>query len=193
MFQQTMKLIKAKVTLMLIVNSDKRYHGSSEFENDFPWLYYSHAHHGWMCKICEKYPYNAGPARGPFSVRDCVNTEHPTHAFKQHEKSGRHQRLEKTLHKSENELAEALQRAELSLVEKAKVNTYITKCIHTIHYLIRKNIAVNENYGDLIRFFVTELQEPITKQHLNTCAKNATYTNTTVAQSLLDAIFILKS
>ena len=82
---------------------------------------------------------------------------------------------------------------QLSLVEKAKVNTYITKCIHTIHYLIRKNIAVNENYGDLIRFFVTELQEPITKQHLNTCAKNATYTNTTVAQSLLDAIFILKS
>ena len=85
-----------------------------------------------------------------FSVRDCVNTEHPTHAFNQHEKSGRHQRLEKKLHKSENELAEALQRAELSLVEKAKVNTYITKCIHTIHYLISKNITVNANYADLI-------------------------------------------
>ena len=37
------------------VTSDKQYHGS-QFENDFPWLYYSHARHGWMCKIC-----NAGP------------------------------------------------------------------------------------------------------------------------------------
>ena len=59
-------------------NSDKWYHGSSHFENDFLWLYYSHAQHGWMCKICEKYPYNAGPARGAFSVCPCVNTEHST-------------------------------------------------------------------------------------------------------------------
>ena len=90
---------------------------------------------GWMWKICEKYPYNAGPARGAISVRPCVNTENPTHVLKQHEKSGRHQRLEKKLYKSENELKETLQRTELSLVEKAKMNTYITKCIHTIHYL----------------------------------------------------------
>ena len=67
--------------------------------------------------------------------------------------SVRHQRLEKKLYKSENELKEALQRAGLSLVEKAKVNIlYIIKCIHTIHHLIRKNIAVNANYADLIRF-----------------------------------------
>ena len=173
------------------VDSGKRYHGSSQFENDFPWLYYSHAQHGWMCKICEKYPYNAGPARSPFSVRPCVNTEQPTHSFKQHEKSGRHQRLEKKLYKSENELKEALQRAELSLVEKAKVNTlYVTECIHTIDYLIRKKIVVNTNYVDLIRFFATELQEPITKQYLNTSLKNATYTSTTAAESLLDAMNI---
>ena len=36
-----------------------------------------------MCKICEKYQYNAGPARDAFSVRPCVNMEHPKHAFKQ--------------------------------------------------------------------------------------------------------------
>ena len=28
------------------VNNNKRYHGSSQFENNFPWLYYSHAEHG---------------------------------------------------------------------------------------------------------------------------------------------------
>ena len=96
------------------------------------------------------------------------------HVSKQHEKSGRHQRLRKKLYKSENELKETLQRAELSLVEKVKVNTScITKCIHTIYYLIRKNIAINTYYADLIRFFATELQQPITKQYLNACPKNA--------------------
>ena len=43
---------------------------------------------------------------------------------------------------------------------------------------------------DLIRFFATELQAPITKQYLNTCPKNAAYTSTTAADSLLDAINI---
>ena len=39
-----------------------------------------------------------------------------------------------------------------------------------------------------MRFFATELQEPITEQYVNPCPKNATYTNTTAAESLLDAI-----
>ena len=67
--------------------------------------------------------------------------------LKQHEKSGRHQRLEKKLYKSENELKETLKRTELSLVEKAKMNTYITKCIHTIHYLL-KNYRLPCLYAD---------------------------------------------
>ena len=91
--------------------------------------------HGWRCKICRKYPYNAGPVRDAFPVYPCVKMKHPTHTFKQHEKSARHQRSEKKLHKSENQLTESLQRVKLSPAEKAKFNTlYITKCIHTIHY-----------------------------------------------------------
>ena len=41
--------------------SDKWYHGSSHFENDFPWLYYSHAQHvqdlrkiSVQCRSCKK-------------------------------------------------------------------------------------------------------------------------------------------
>ena len=41
---------------------------------------------------------------------------------------------------------------------------------------------------DLIRFFAMELQEPIPKQYLNKCPKNAIYTSTTAGKSLLDAI-----
>ena len=128
-----------------------------------------------------------GPARGAFSVCPCVNMEHPTHTFKQDGKPGRHWRLENKLYKSENELAE------LSPVEKGIVNTlYITNRIYNIQYLIRENTAGQTNYADLIRFFATawQEQEPITKQYLNTCPKNATYTCTTAAEILLDAINI---
>ena len=51
-----------------VEKSDKRYYGSSSYEEDFSWLYFSQAKHGWMCKICEKYPYNAGPSKGAFSI-----------------------------------------------------------------------------------------------------------------------------
>ena len=91
------------------------------------------------------------------------------------------------MYKSENELAE------LSPVEKAIVNTlYITNRIYNIQYLIRENTAGQTNYANLIRFFATawQEQEPITKQYLNTCPKNATYTCTTAAEILLDAINI---
>ena len=42
----------------------------------------------------------------------------------------------------------------------------------------------------MIRFFATDLQDPVTKQYLNTCPKNATSTSTTAAESLLDTINI---
>ena len=74
--------------------SDKRYYGSSKYEEDHIWLYYSEVHRGWMCKICEKYPYSAGPSKGAFSTRSCENTTHPSHSFRQHEISKRHKRLE---------------------------------------------------------------------------------------------------
>ena len=73
-----MKLIKAKVTLMLIVANNIMVLLSLKMT-----FHYSHAQNCKMCKICEKYQYNAGPARDAFSVRPCVNMEHPTHAFKQ--------------------------------------------------------------------------------------------------------------
>ena len=53
-----------------------------------------------MCKICEKYPYSAGPSKGAFSTRSCENTTHPSHSFRQHENSERHKRLEAKLYDS---------------------------------------------------------------------------------------------
>ena len=62
------------------------------------------------------------------------------------------------------------------------------KCIHSINYMIKKNLALTDNYGDLITFIAQKLEEPITKQYLETCPKNATYISNTAAESMVDAM-----
>ena len=51
-----------------------------------------------------------------------------------------------------------------------------------------KNIAISENYGDMINFIAKKLEEPVKKQYLETCQKNASYTSYTAAESLIDAM-----
>ena len=81
---------------LLSEKSDKRYSGSSKYEENHSWLYFSQTHRGWMCKICEKYSYSGKKSKGAFSTRACENTIRPSHAFCQHEKLERHICLEKT-------------------------------------------------------------------------------------------------
>ena len=57
-----------------------------------------------------------------------------------------------------------------------------------------KNLALTDNYGDLITFIAQKLDEPIPKQYLKTCPKNATYLSNTTAKSMVDAMnFYFKS
>ena len=60
-------------------------------------------------------------------------------------------------------------------------------CIHSINYMIKRNLALTDNYGDLITFIAQKL-ETITKQYLENCPKNATYTSNTAAESMIDAM-----
>ena len=59
---------------------------------------------------------------------------------------------------TKSELKEAFSRADEKSIEKDHANSlYITKCLHMIHYLIRKNIAITTNYGDMIEFVAKQL------------------------------------
>ena len=60
------------------------------------------------------------------------------------------------------------------------------------HYLLydSKNIALSENYDDMMNFIAEKLAESITKQYLATCPSNATYTSYKSAESPVDAINI---
>lgn len=154
--------------------TDKRYYGSTKYEEDHSWLYYSQVHKGYMCKICEKYPYSSGRSKGAFSTRPCMNTKHPSYAFKQHEKSNRHIRLENKVNiaSKESVLDSMILGAEKKTTSKIHSNNlYLRKCIQTIFFMIKKHIALTDNYGDMMQFVAKKLEEPITLQYLHTCPK----------------------
>ena len=54
--------------------------------------------------------------------------------------------------------------------------------------MIKRNLALTENYGDQITFVAQKLEEPITKQYLENCPKNATYRSNTATESMVDAM-----
>ena len=56
------------------------------------------------------------------------------------------------------------------------------ECIHTIYLMIQKNVALSENYGDMMNFIAEKLAEPITKQYLEKCPSS------TSAESFVDVI-----
>lgn len=120
-----------------------------------------------------------------------MNTKHPSYAFKQHEKSNRHIRLENKVNiaSKESVLDSMILGAEKKTTSKIHSNNlYLRKCIQTIFFMIKKHIALTDNYGDMMQFVAKKLEEPITLQYLHTCPKNATYLSNTSAESLLDAI-----
>ena len=76
----------------------------------------------------------------------------------------------------------------INLDKRHTNHLYMRKCIRTIYFMIQKNIALSENYGNMMNFITEKLAEPITKQYLETRPGNATYTSYTSAESLADAI-----
>ena len=153
---------------------DKSCYGSTTWEEDYKWLYYSQSKRGWMCKICELYPYSSGPSRGAFSTKPCVNTTHPGQAFKQHNESANHKRFEiKQLGTCALSVYDQLivGTERINLNKKHTNQIYMRKCVHTIIFLIMRNIAILKNYGDMINFIATKLEQPITKQYLEACQK----------------------
>ena len=88
-----------------------------------------------MCKICEP----------------CLNTSHPNHSFKKHEKSTRHKKLELKLSSNEASVYDYViaGAVKINLNKRHTNHLYMRKCIDTIYFMIQKNIALSENYGDM--------------------------------------------
>ena len=81
--------------------------------------------------------------------------------------------------------------------ERAHANElFVGKLVQIVHFLSRNNLALKRLYPKFVEFLSSELQEPIIKQYLDTCAKNATYISHETCDSLihsLDNYFLTKS
>ena len=65
---------------------------------------------------------------------------------------------------------------------------YITKLIQIVQFLGRNNLPVKFMFPKFINFLAAEMQEPIIKQYLDSCNKNATYTSSDSCDTFLQAI-----
>ena len=65
---------------------------------------------------------------------------------------------------------------------------YIGKLVQIVHFLSRNNLAVKRFYPKFVEFLSSALQEPIIKQYLGTCAKNATYISHETCDSLIHSL-----
>ena len=93
------------------------------------------------------------------------------------------------------EMANVLAASKAQNVNRQYVSKlYLQKCISPMFFMIKKHWTLTDNYDDLLNFLANRIQEPITKQYLNSCPKNASYLSNMTAESLLDTMnFCYKS
>ena len=86
-------------------------------------------------------------------------------------------------------IEDTLSRSEDSRRKKESANElYVAKLLRIIHFLARRNLVIKELYKPLVNFIAFELEEPVTKQYLENCEKNATYDSHETCDSLTDSI-----
>ena len=64
----------------------------------------------------------------------------------------------------------------------------VSKLINIVHFLGKHNLPIKELYPALLDFIAFDLEEPITKQYLENCLKNATYNSHATSDSLISAL-----
>ena len=70
--------------------------------------------------------------------------------------------------------------------EKNKANElYVEKLIRIVHFVARNNLPVKELYPKMITFLSDEINEPIIKQYLEKCLKNAAYDSSDSCDSII--------
>ena len=156
---------------------------------------YSQSLHGYMCKICEIY-YSSSPCptnlnRGAWSLTPVtlhdnagkkLQCQNSWESHKQAILGLANLRIEDTIG------SRAKGAKEKSQGRHEANNLYIWKLICTDHFLAWKNLPVKSIYQKFIEFLSHELEEPIIKQYLGNCSKNATYTSQKTCDSLIASL-----
>lgn len=171
---------------------DHRLYDQSKYENIYPWLYYNQAIHGYMCKICDVYYATtacpSGGDRGAWSHKGVHFNENAGKKLKRHSKASRHISAVNAM--TNLRITDTLGNApQVSVADRREANSlYVGKLIRIVHFLARNNLPVKALYPKMIDFLANEMEEPIIKQYLRNCAKNAQYTSHETCDGLLTAL-----
>ena len=62
---------------------------------------------------------------------------------------------------------------------------YVEKLMRIVHFVARNHLPVKELYPKMITFLSDEINEPIIKQYLEKCLKNAAYDSSDSCDSII--------
>ena len=160
----------------------------------YDWLYYSQVAHGYMCKICEifyrKSSVPTGRRRCAWSHNTVIFHGNVGKMLRRHANSK--PRSDVILAITSTRIDEVLSGA-IGFQEKTKM--FVPKLIQIVYFLGKHSLSIEELYQPFLRFLAFDLEEPILKQYLKNCLKNATYDSHATANSLISALneFIKKN
>lgn len=172
---------------------DQRKFRASNYENVFPWLYFSNCKEGFLCKYCEL-----------FASTDSNNIEfqnigvklgtHPTRKLKKHECSKRHIEAEKQYVKTKatdqkkttvyDMLIKSKHESDEQNIERNR--SVIKKLFKIVYFILRKKWA-QANFADFVKF-VAELGVEDLAVHLENAPAKATYLSGTIVSEFIDII-----
>ena len=169
--------------------SDLRQFDHTRYEQLYQWLYYSHYKKGFMCKVCTVM-YGDRPcpnhgSRGAWSHKGVILKKNPGKKLRRHARSEDHEKA--MVLKTNMTIEESM--SVIQNEDRIHANElYIGKLVQIVHFMSRNNLSVKTLYPKFVEFLSSELQEPIIKQYLDTCAKNATYISHETCDSLIYSI-----
>ena len=111
--------------------------------------------------------------------------KNPKNRFSRHEKLSAH--VNAALMKTNARIEDALSKSDKKTTEEKKRSNQlcIGKLIKAVHFLAANNLPVKELYPKLVGFLADDIEEPVVKQYLDTCKKNATYQSSNSCDSFL--------
>nr|XP_022338341.1 E3 SUMO-protein ligase KIAA1586-like isoform X3 [Crassostrea virginica] len=181
-------------TVDITSKTDNRLYCAARYEQQFPWLYYSSARCGYICKFCEFWE-KSGTKQpcSPFVEMGTQLGSHPTRKLEKHDKSENHQMASKMYHgeffNSSKSVYQLLQEQHQSYDEekKKKGRVYIETLIKTAYFMIKKRWALSDNLGEMIDFMGTELGMTQITDHLE-INPNLKYTSHASVQEIVASI-----
>ena len=147
--------------------------------------------HRYMCKICEIFygpsPCPSGGNRGAWPHVGVIFNDNARKKLRRHDKSQPHLRAVNAM--TNLRIEDMLGSKDNDTESRNEANQlYVGKLVRVVHFLARNSLPVKSLYTKMIDFLANELKEPIIKQYLQNCPKNATYKSHETCDSLISSL-----